>query len=58
MSVYLRAKFKVSSATLMNSGQGGGGFTPSPQNEPLKSPPKLGIMCHYNRKKHDAAFCI
>ena len=34
MSVYLRAKFKVSSATLMNSGQGGGTLPPPLEMNP------------------------
>ena len=40
MGVYLRAKFEVSSIILT------GNFTPAPltaQNEPLKSPPRLGL---------------
>ena len=50
MGVYLRAKFEVSSIILPAFRQGGGGggnFTPSPtppQNEPLKSPPRLGLI--------------
>ena len=24
-------------------GEGGGNFTPTPQNKPLKSPPRLGL---------------
>ena len=51
MDVYLRPKFEVSSIILTSfrHGKGGGGeeggnFTPStPQNEPLKSPPRLGL---------------
>ena len=46
MSVYLRAKFQVSSITLTNFRFRGwvGSFTPPlPQNEPLKSPPRLGL---------------
>ena len=49
MSVYLRAKFQISSVTLMSFRQGrkGGGviLTPvrPPQNETLKIPPRLGI---------------
>ena len=44
MCVYLRAKFQVSSLILTSFRQGEGNFTPSPpQNETLKSPPKLGL---------------
>ena len=46
MAVYLRAKFEVSSIILTGSRQGGSNFTsapPPPQNEPLKSPPRLGL---------------
>ena len=46
MGMYLRAKFEVDS----NKFQGGGGVVlpppplpPQPQNEPLKSPPRLGL---------------
>ena len=47
MSVYLRAKFEVSSITLTSFRHGGGLFYPPPpptQNEPLKSPPRLGLI--------------
>ena len=41
--VYLCAKFEVSSIILTSFRQGGN-FTPlPPQNEPLKSPPRLGL---------------
>ena len=46
MSVYLRAKFQVSSLILTSFRQGGrgwGNFTNPPQNEPLKGPPTLGL---------------
>ena len=46
MSVYLRAKFQVSSITLTSFRRGGGGvilpLTPT-QNEPSKSPLRLGF---------------
>ena len=47
MGLYLRAKFEVSSIILTSFrlGREGGDFTPplSPQKEPLKSPPRLGL---------------
>ena len=45
MGVYLRAIFQVSSIILTCFRQGGeGNFIPTqPQNEPLKSPPRLGL---------------
>ena len=48
MSVYLRAKFEVSSIILTSFGQGEGGgrgnfISRPPQNEPLKSPARLGL---------------
>ena len=51
MCVYFRTKFQISSAILTSFKQGGGGhkFTPGthppppPQNEPQKSPPRLGL---------------
>ena len=52
MGVYLHAKFEVSSIILTSFRQGGVGggviFAPPPppplpQNEPLKSPPRLGL---------------
>ena len=44
MGRYLRAKFEVSSVILTGFKQGVILPTPtSPQNEPLKSPPRLGI---------------
>ena len=45
MDLYLRAKFEVSSIILTSFRQGGwGNFTsPPPQNEPLKSPLRLGL---------------
>ena len=52
MGVYLRAKFEVSSIILMGFRQGGGvNFCPpppQPQNEPLKSPPRLGLKGRHN----------
>ena len=47
MGVYLRAKFEISSMVLTSSRQGEGcNFTPPspPQNEPLKSPLRLGLL--------------
>ena len=47
MSVYLRAKFEVSSVILTGFRNEGGGVIlphPPPQNEPLKSPPRLGLI--------------
>ena len=51
MCVYFRTKFQISSTILTSFKQGGGGhkFTPGtrppppPQNEPQKSPPRLGL---------------
>ena len=44
MGLYLRVKFEVPSIILTSFRQGGGNFTlPLPQNEPLKSPPRLGL---------------
>ena len=48
MGVYLRAKFEVSSIILTGFRQGGilpppHTHTHTPQNEPLKSPPRLGL---------------
>ena len=49
IGVYLHAKFKVSSIIPTSfrqegGGIGGGGILPLPsQNEPLKSPPRLGL---------------
>ena len=49
MDVYLRAKFRVSSIILTSFIQGGN-FTPlPPQNEPLKSPPRLGLRTEYSQ---------
>ena len=46
MCVYLRTKFQVSSIILTSFRRGN--FTPSPpQNETLKSPPKLGLRRPY-----------
>ena len=42
MNVYLRAKFQVSSISLTRFRQEGN-FTPTTQNEPLKSPPRLEL---------------
>ena len=52
MGMYLCAKFEVSSIILTSVRQGeegGGNFTsPSPQNEPLKNPPLLGLnICYF-----------
>ena len=48
MGVYLRAKFEVSSMVLTSSRQGEGVILPHhptpPQNEPLKSPLRLGLL--------------
>ena len=45
MSVYLRAKFEVSSIILTSFRQGVIlPPPPPPQNEPLKSPPRLGLI--------------
>ena len=51
MCVYLRTKFEVSSIILARFRQGGGVVTPpppththTPQNEPLKNPPRLGLV--------------
>ena len=47
MSVYLHNKFQVSSSILTSFKQGN--FTPplpQTQNEPLKSPPRLGLIDH------------
>ena len=43
MGVYLRAKFEVSSIILTGFRQGVILTPPPPQNEPLKSPPRLGL---------------
>ena len=50
MGVYLRTKFEASSVILtsfrQSGARGGGNFTPpppTPKNEPLKSPPRLGL---------------
>ena len=45
MCVYLRTKFPVSMIILTRFRQGGGGviLTPQPQNELLKSPPRLAL---------------
>ena len=48
MAVYLRAKFEVSSIIVTDLRQGGVFYpppppAPTPQNEPLKSPPRLGL---------------
>ena len=43
MGVYLRAKFEVSSIILTSFRQGVILPSPPPQNEPLKSPPRLGL---------------
>ena len=46
MGVYLCAKFEVSSTIL--SFRQGDNFIPPPQNEPFKSPPRLGLRCLLN----------
>ena len=46
MGVYVRDKFEVSGIILTSFRQGGGVIlppSPPPQNEPLKSPPRLGL---------------
>ena len=43
MGVYLPAIFEVSSIILTSFRQGGGRNSSPPQNEPLKSPPRLGL---------------
>ena len=43
MGVYVRAKFEVSSLIVTCFRQGGVILTPSPQEEPLKSQPRLGL---------------
>ena len=43
MAVYLRGKFEVSSLILTSFRQGGILPRPPPQNEPRKSPPRLGL---------------
>ena len=45
MNVYLSVKFQVSSVILTTFRQGGV-ILPPPQNEPLKSPPRLGLREH------------
>ena len=55
MGVYLRAKPEVSSVILTSfrlGGEGGGYFyplplSPTPQNKPLKSPPRLGLIHNF-----------
>ena len=50
MGVYLRTKFQDCSIIVTSFRQGVGGAgnfilpTPLPQNKPLKSPPRLGLM--------------
>ena len=43
MCVHLRTKFQVSSTILTSFRQGVNFTPPSPQNEPLKSPPRLEL---------------
>ena len=43
MSVYLSAKFQVSSITLMSFRQGGGNLTPPPQNEAPKKHTQIRV---------------
>ena len=54
MAVYLRVKFQVSSIILTSFRQGVGGgvilLPPPPQNEPLKSPLRLGLK-NFNDSK-------
>ena len=51
MDVYLQTKFEVCSIILTSFRQGGGNFTPPPslppQNEPLNSPPRLGLNAYF-----------
>ena len=49
MCVYLRTKFQVSSIVITIFRQGEF-YTPSPQNEPLKNPPRLGLIKQHNFK--------
>ena len=45
MGVYQRAKFDVFSIILTGLDRGGNFIPPPPpQNEPLKSPPRLGLL--------------
>ena len=46
MGVYIRAKFEVSSMILTSFRQGVI-LSPPPQNEPLKSPPRLGLKDNF-----------
>ena len=46
MGVYIRTKFEVSSMILTSFRQGVI-LSPSPQNEPLKSPPRLGLKDNF-----------
>ena len=51
MGVYLRAKSEVSSIILTSFRQGVILPPPTPpQNEPLKSPPRLGLRCKKGKK--------
>ena len=50
MSVYVRANFQVSSITVTSFKLGDGDNLPSPplptQNEPLRNPPRLGLIAN------------
>ena len=46
--MYLHAKFEVSNVILTSFRQGGSLPHPKPQNEPLKSPPRLGLTNIFN----------
>ena len=49
MRVYLYAKFQVSGIILTSFRRGN--FTPAtPQNEPLKSPPRLGLTSNFRKR--------
>ena len=50
MGVYVLAKFKVSSIILTSFRKGCSFTHPPPQNEPLKSPPRLGINLKVNQE--------
>ena len=66
MGVYLPAKFKVSSIILTGFRQGVI-LPPSPQNEPLKSPPRSGLMineiigyfeCNFIEEKNEIKYLV
>ena len=59
MGGYLRAKFEVSGVILTSFRQGGrANFTPPPpQNEPIKTPPSLGLrLLLYRELRVDCDF--